>query len=44
MITIKTHDIDLENFEGDVKITGSSKEIIRDFYALFDTIEKMIQE
>ena len=40
MITIKTHDIDSEIFESEVCITGSGKEVLRDFYALIDSLEK----
>lgn len=40
MIKITTNDINGDEFESEIQISGSGKEIIRDLYSLHDTIQK----
>lgn len=40
MIKIITKDLNENEFDSETNITGSVKEIIRDFYSLHDTIQK----
>lgn len=40
MIKIDTKDVNEKDFQADVEITGSGKEIIRDFYYLHDVLMK----
>lgn len=40
MIKITTKDVKEKEFEADVEITGSGKELIRDFYSLHHVLQK----
>ena len=40
MIKIDTKNVKEENFEANVQIIGSGKEVLRDFYSLHDTLQR----